>query len=105
MLRILFLSTGVRGVRGKPERGTERPGEEVRFTLDLVEQSRHIQELLQLVMSILAHFSAPAWNQESQFAHLIELEVTRSLHSGQYCFCFAIWTKVTITVALNLERC
>jgi hypothetical protein len=35
MLRILFFSTGVRGVRGKPERGTGRPGEEVRITLNL----------------------------------------------------------------------
>ena len=84
--------------------------EEVRFTLDLVEQSRRIQELLQLVISILAHSSVPAWNQESQLPHLIELDVTLSLHSGQYCF--AIWScngqqsrNVSGTVSLNLERC
>ena len=90
MLRILLLSTGVRGVREVPDGGTESTGEEVQFTLDLVEQSRHIQELFQQVISILAHFSVPAWNQELQLTHLTAFEVTRNLHSGQNCFDFVI---------------
>jgi len=90
MLRILLLSTGVRGVREVPDEEIESTGEEVQFTLYLVEQSRHIQELFQLVISILAHFSVPAWNQELQLKHLTAFEVTRNLHSGQNCFDFVI---------------
>ena len=70
--------------------GIESTGEEVQFTLDLVEQSRHIQELFQLVISILAHFSVPAWNQELQLTHLTAFEVTCNLHSGQNYFDFVI---------------
>ena len=86
-------------------RGEDKTGE---FTwsigIFLEEQSGQHQLSLQLAVSILAYFSAPAWNKQLHPPHFTEFEKTLSLHSGQTSLCLTIFLKRLMVRLKNLAQ-
>ena len=84
MLRILFLSTVVRGVRGKT-RGFKKAQRRSKVSLGYSGPIKAYPGVTPIGNIYPGTLFSPCLNQESQLSHLTELNVTRSQHSGQYC--------------------